>query len=60
MQPAQIQQPVMSAGLMQQQVPAKMNEAEYAEILEKNRIISGSAISRAVQDASNGKFFKYS
>jgi hypothetical protein len=28
--------------------------------LEKNRIISGSAISRAVQDASNGKFFKYS
>ena len=35
-------------------LPVKMNDVEFQEILEKNRIISSTAISRAVQDASNG------
>ena len=34
----------------------KINEIEFQEALEKNRIISGSAISRAVQDATIGLF----
>lgn len=31
-----------------------ISDAEFQDILEKNRIISGSAISRAVHDATNG------
>jgi len=41
---------------LQQPQHLKINEIEFQEALEKNRIISGSAISRAVQDATIGLF----
>jgi len=31
-----------------------MNETEFEEILQRNKTVSSSAISRAVQDASSG------
>ena len=34
----------------------KMNDLEFQEALEKNRIVSSTAISRAVQDASMGQY----
>jgi len=34
----------------------KYNDIEFAEALEKNRIVSGSALARAVQDASIGQY----
>lgn len=34
---------------------SKLSEIEFQEALEKNRIVSGSALARAVQDASIGK-----
>ena len=36
-----------------------ISEAEFQEIMERNKTVSSSAIARAVQDASAGKF-KYS
>jgi hypothetical protein len=54
-QQQQQQSGMMMPVVQSQQMMGKLSDAEYAEILEKNRIISGSAISRAVQDASNGK-----
>ncbi len=36
--------------------PLKMNDLEFQEALEKNRIVSSTAISRAVQDASMGQY----
>jgi hypothetical protein len=58
------QNPPATASMQQQQQHLQsgslqhtnLSDIEFQEILEKNRIISGSAISRAVQDASNGKF----
>ncbi|RNA05077.1 hypothetical protein BpHYR1_051543, partial [Brachionus plicatilis] len=37
-------------------IGSKMSDAEFQETLEKNRIISSSAISRAVQDAAIGEY----
>lgn len=38
-------------------IGSKMSDVEFQETLEKNRIISSSAISRAVQDAAIGNYF---
>ena len=34
---------------------SRLSEAEFEEILQRNKTVSSSAISRAVQDASSGK-----
>lgn len=40
-------------------IGSKMSDVEFQETLEKNRIISSSAISRAVQDAAIGNYFLF-
>ena len=35
--------------------PQLLSEAEFDEILSRNKTVSSSAISRAVQDASSGE-----
>lgn len=37
---------------------AQMSEAEFKEIMERNKNVSSSAITRAVEDASDGKEMK--
>lgn len=41
------------------QLVSKISDLEFQEALEKNRIISSTAISRAVQDASTGNIFNH-
>ena len=36
-----------------------LSEVEFEEILQRNKTVSSSAISRAVQDASSGKLSSY-
>jgi hypothetical protein len=43
----------------QQTSHLKLSELEFQEAFEKNRIVSSSAITRAVQDASIGKYKYY-
>jgi cleavage and polyadenylation specificity factor subunit 6/7 len=33
-----------------------ISEAEFQEIMERNKVVSSSAIARAVQDASSGMY----
>ena len=33
---------------------SRLSEAEFEEVLQRNKTVSSSAISRAVQDASSG------
>jgi cleavage and polyadenylation specificity factor subunit 6/7 len=35
-----------------------ISEAEFQEIMERNKIVSSSAIARAVQDASSGMYIQ--
>ena len=35
-----------------------ISEAEFQEIMERNKTVSSSAIARAVQDASAGKYMQ--
>lgn len=37
--------------------PPAMSEAEFEEVMSRNRTVSSSAISRAVQDAATGLYF---
>ena len=39
-------------------VPPPLSDSEFEEILQRNKTVSSSAISRAVQDASAGENFK--
>ena len=39
--------------------PPQVTEAEFEEILQRNKTVSSSAISRAVQDASAGESFDF-
>ena len=37
---------------------SQLNDMEFEEILQRNKTVSSSAISRAVQDASVGEFVR--
>ena len=51
---------VSSVFIISHEPPApSISEAEFDEILQRNKTVSSSAISRAVQDASAGKNINY-
>jgi len=45
--------------MQQHQAQMKLGDIEFQEAFEKNRIVSSSAITRAVQDASVGNLFGF-